>query len=179
MKNFLARAISISRPHYLLFIRLRARSLAGRQSVYVRSLETRPSPSSTRACSISYNYAWEYFRRQKAWYILSRDACRDCHTASQVGLRTSCDVYTRTRIGPSERCLSQSGEFGAALLLQHTHVVRVCTCCDVCGMCRLAFGAKFKAFDPRYVVLQTTLPFDMRVCRRPRDRNRRRKMRGC
>ena len=32
--------------------------------VYVRtrtSLETRPSPSSTRACSVSYNYAWEYF----------------------------------------------------------------------------------------------------------------------
>ena len=25
------------------------------------SLETRPSPSSTRACSVSYNYAWEYF----------------------------------------------------------------------------------------------------------------------
>ena len=41
------------------------------------SLETRPSPSSTRACSVSYNYAWEYFRRQKAGYILSRDACRD------------------------------------------------------------------------------------------------------
>ena len=33
--------------------------------------------SSTRACSVSYNYAWEYFRREKAWYILSRDACRD------------------------------------------------------------------------------------------------------
>ena len=41
------------------------------------SLETRPSPFSTRACSVIYNYAWEYFRRQKAWYILSRDACRD------------------------------------------------------------------------------------------------------
>ena len=49
------------------------------------SLETRPSPSSTRACSVSYNYAWEYFRRQKAWYILSRDACRDCHKASSCG----------------------------------------------------------------------------------------------
>ena len=49
------------------------------------SLETRPSPSSTRACSVSYNYAWEYFvgggaRGQKAWYILSRDACRDLPT---------------------------------------------------------------------------------------------------
>ena len=40
------------------------------------SLETRPSPSSTRACSVRYNYAWEYFRREKAWYILSRDACQ-------------------------------------------------------------------------------------------------------
>ena len=38
---------------------------------------SRPSPSSTRACSVRYNYAWEYFRREKAWYILSRDACRD------------------------------------------------------------------------------------------------------
>ena len=28
------------------------------------SLETRPSPSSTRACSVSYNYAWEYFWRE-------------------------------------------------------------------------------------------------------------------
>ena len=27
------------------------------------SLETRPSPSSTRACSVRYNYAREYFRR--------------------------------------------------------------------------------------------------------------------
>ena len=40
----------------------------------IPSLETRPSPSSTH---VSYNYAWEYFRREKAWYILSRDACRD------------------------------------------------------------------------------------------------------
>ena len=51
-------------------------------------LLTRPSPSSTRACSVSYNYAWEYFRRQKAWYILSRDACRDCHKASSCGAVT-------------------------------------------------------------------------------------------
>ena len=29
------------------------------------SLETRPSPSSTRACAVSYNYAWEYFRRER------------------------------------------------------------------------------------------------------------------
>ena len=49
---------------------------------------SRPSPSSTRACSVSYNYAWEYFRRQKAWYILSRDACRDCHKASSCGAVT-------------------------------------------------------------------------------------------
>ena len=35
------------------------------------SLETRPSPSSTRACSVSYNYAWEYFfggRRPGTFY---------------------------------------------------------------------------------------------------------------
>ena len=29
-------------------------------------------PGLLRACSVSYNYAWEYYRRQ----ILSRDACR-------------------------------------------------------------------------------------------------------
>ena len=34
------------------------------QDVSDSSLETRPSPSSTRACSVSYNYAWEYFRRE-------------------------------------------------------------------------------------------------------------------
>ena len=34
------------------------------------SLETRPSPSSTRACSVSYNYAWEYFRRPTRNYNL-------------------------------------------------------------------------------------------------------------
>ena len=54
----------------------------------VSSLETRPSPSSTRVCSVSYNYAWEHFRKQKAWYILSRDACRDCHKASSCGAVT-------------------------------------------------------------------------------------------
>ena len=52
------------------------------------SLETRPSPSSTRACSVSYNYTWEYFWREKAWYILSCDACRDCHKASSCGAVT-------------------------------------------------------------------------------------------
>ena len=42
-----------------------------------------------RACSVSYNYAWEYFRRQQdCWYILSRDACRDCHKASSCGAVT-------------------------------------------------------------------------------------------
>ena len=59
-----------------------------RNYVRTHSLETRPSPSSTRACSVSYNYAWKYFRRQKAWYILSRDACRDCHKASSYGAVT-------------------------------------------------------------------------------------------
>ena len=34
--------------------------------------ETRPSPSSTRACSVGYNYAWEYFRRERRPSLVPR-----------------------------------------------------------------------------------------------------------
>ena len=37
----------------------------------------------------SDNYAWVYLRREKRpgeKYILSRDACRDCHKASSCGV---------------------------------------------------------------------------------------------
>ena len=44
-----------------------------------------PSPLRMLA---SDNYAWVYLRREKAWYILSRDACRDCHKASSCGVVT-------------------------------------------------------------------------------------------
>ena len=37
----------------------------------------RPSPSSTRACSVLVNYVQVVFQREKAWSILSRNACRD------------------------------------------------------------------------------------------------------
>ena len=40
------------------------------QKFLTRDLVLASKPgSSTRACSVSYNYAWEYFRREKAWYI--------------------------------------------------------------------------------------------------------------
>ena len=51
------------------------RPLAMQRTPQKPSLETRPSPSSTRACSVSYNYA-----RGSFGDILSRDACRDLAT---------------------------------------------------------------------------------------------------
>ena len=75
-------------PFSDVYICIIMRARACVSALQLASLETRPSPSSTRACSVSYNYAWEYFRRQKAWYILSRDACRDCHKASSCGAVT-------------------------------------------------------------------------------------------
>ena len=44
-----------------------------------------PSPLHMLA---SDNCAWVYVWREKAWYILSRDACRDCHKASSCGAVT-------------------------------------------------------------------------------------------
>ena len=46
------------------------------------SYPARPSPSSTRACSVGVNYARGWFfggrrPREKAWTISSRDACHD------------------------------------------------------------------------------------------------------
>ena len=43
----------------------------------MNSLETRPSPSSTRACSVSYNYAWEYLLPPKILprVIITYGAC--------------------------------------------------------------------------------------------------------
>ena len=35
------------------------------------------NPAIIASMLASDNYAWVYFRREKAWYILSRDACRD------------------------------------------------------------------------------------------------------
>ena len=46
---------------YHFFLKMTIDDNRWRAHAHIAGLETRPSPSSTRACSVSYNYAWEYF----------------------------------------------------------------------------------------------------------------------
>ena len=58
--------------------------LGGARKKMVASFLGLLPPSPLRMLT-SDNYAWVYLRMKKAWYILSRDACRGCHKASSCG----------------------------------------------------------------------------------------------
>ena len=77
-----------------------------------RSLETRPSPSSTRACSVSFNYAWEYFRRQKKILprvIITYGACARGGGGRRPGFEASSRVVRPRRASRCQGILTTGG----------------------------------------------------------------------
>ena len=83
-----------------------------------KRLETKPSPSSTRACSVSYNYAWEYFGtcnlhttsvNHNRW---NGTGCNNLfqETCINVGGETRCTLRYNPELGsmPAEFCTFES-----------------------------------------------------------------------